>query len=395
MINPYSCYAFSFTVSLLVYGLGWSQLYPSLTGSLIAFVGLTIVLHLILGLYWKSKVKFNFIQSYSFLDPLFTTVFIYLLWMADFIYEGGIPLFKILLDQPYNYRLFGIPSLHVFTVTFGSFFTIYLFSLYIIDKKKKHLILFSINLFAALLIYSRAMLLFNISSAIFVYFLNSPSLSWKKSSVLIAGVTFLVYFFGVLGTLRVSFETKEKYNSNLFLSTGQASTAFKESWIPNEFFWGYIYFSSPVANLQENITTFTVPPFSASRLFQHFNNEMLFDFISKRINRLAHIEREKENTLPGTPFNVSTVYSRSFSYLGWPGMFLMAVFVLLLPLLYIRFLPSNQYQISAIAIVSTMYLFLFYDNTIRFTGLGLQLVYPFLLPLIERGSYWFQKKPAL
>jgi hypothetical protein len=395
MINPYSCYALSFSISLLAYELGWSQLYPPLTRSLIAFVGLTIVLHLILGLYWKSKVKFNFIQQYSFLDPLFTTIFIYLLWMADFIYEGGIPLFKILLDQPYNYRQFGVPSLHVFTVTFGSFFTVYLFSLYVINKKRKYLILFGINLFAALLIYSRAMLLFNISSALFVYFLYSPSFSWKKSSVLIAGATFLLYFFGVLGTLRISFEAKENYNSNLFLSTGQASASFKESWIPNEFFWGYVYLSSPVANLQENINTFTVPPFSASRLLQHLNNEMLFDFISKRTNRLAQIEREKENTLPGTPFNVSTVYSRSFSYLGWIGIFIMAVFVLLVPLVYIQLLPNNQYQISAIAILSTMYLFLFYDNTIRFTGLGLQLAYPFLLPLIERGSYWFQKKPAL
>jgi hypothetical protein len=113
------------------------------------------------------------------------------------------------------------------------------------------------------------------------------------------------------------------------------------------------------------------------------------------MNRLAGVERATENTIPRRPFNVSTVYSRSFSYQGWIGMFIIGGFVLLIPLVYAKFLPVNSYQLTGIAVLNTMYLFLFYDNTIRFTGLGLQLVYPFLLPLAERASGWVQKKTIL
>jgi hypothetical protein len=395
MINPYSSYIVAFIFALLAYGLGWSDLYPPISTELIGFLSLTIILHLTLSFYWKSRIITPTQPSEVFLNPVLTTIFIYSLWTLDFVYEGGIPLVKILLNQPYNYRLFGFPSIHVFTVTFASFFTVYLFTLFISSRKQIYINLYLINLFAALLIYSRAMLIFNIVASAFVYLLLSTSFSWKRVGALSIGFIALLFFFGVLGSLRVSFEAKEKYNPDLFLVTGQASTSFRKSWVPREFFWGYIYVSSPLANLQQNINTFNVPPFSISRTAQHINNEMLFDFISKRINKITGIEREKENPIPQRPFNVSTVYSRSFSYQGWVGMFTIAAFILILPLVYVRLLPVNSYQLTGIAILNTMYLFLFYDNTIRFTGLGLQLVYPFLLPLTERGFRWFQKKAAL
>ncbi len=395
MVNPYSSYVLSFSIALLAYLLGWSELYPPLHGSLLTFLVLSIAFHLALSRYWKSTVTFSFPSVDSFFNPVAVTIFIYGLWTADFIYEGGIPLVKILLNQPYNYRLFGVPSLHVFTVTFGSFFTVFLFSLFISSGKRASLYLYLINLFAALLIYNRGMLIFNIVASAFIYFFSSPHFSWRRVSFLALGFLSLIYFFGVMGSLRVSFEAKQKYDPNIFLKIGKASTTFRESWIPKEFFWAYIYLSSPVANLQQNINTFQVPTFSLSRMVQYVNNEMLFDFISKRVNRIFGVERERENTIPERPFNVSTVYSRSFSYLGWIGMYMMCAFVLILPLIYLKILPINRYYLTGIALINTMYLFLFFDNTIRFTGLGFQLVYPFVLPLVEKTTVWFQKKTAL
>lgn len=392
MINPYSSYIVSFSLALGMYWLGWSELYPPISGGLLGFLLLTILLHFILSFYWKSK-NFSVIKpTDSFFNPVATTIFIYALWAIDFIYEGGIPLIKILLKQPYNYRLFGVPSLHVFTVTFGSFFTVYLFSLYISTRQRPYLYLYLINLLAALLIYSRAMMMFNLVASAFVYLLCSPSISWRQFSAGLIAFICVSYFFGVLGTVRVSFEARKNYDPGLFLDVGQASGAFRSSFVPREFFWGYIYLSSPLANLQNNINTFQVPPFSYSRLTQHLNNEMIFDFISKRVNRIWEVEREQENTIPYKPFNVSTVYSRSFSYQGWIGMFIMGAFVLIIPWMYFQILPVNQYSLCGLAILNTMYLFLMYDNTIRFTGLGLQLVYPFALPLAEKATVWFQKR---
>jgi len=301
MANPYFSYAMAFTISLIAYAFGWSTLYPSLSVTLFLFIAITIALHLLFSFYWRNKINMVYFPASQFLNPVIATIFIYILWTVDFIYEGGIPLVKILTNRPYNYRLFGVPTLHVFTVTFGSFFTVYLFSLFIEQKKKIYLILYLVNLFAALLIYSRAMLLFNISSSVFVYFLKSPRLSWKRICFLVITPTFLIYLFGLLGTIRISFESKEKYNSSTFLTIGQASGSFRNSHLPNEFFWGYIYLSSPLANLQQNINTFSVPPASVSRTFQHIYNEMSFDFISKRINRVLGVERAAENNLPELP----------------------------------------------------------------------------------------------
>ena len=391
MINPYSSYVISFSICLLAYGLGWSELYPPLSPYLLAFLVLTISLHLALSLYWKLKVATPTPAADSFFNPIATTVFIYGLWVMDFVYEGGIPLFKILFNQPFNYRLFGIPSLHVFTVTFGSFFTVFLFTRFISSRKQIYLYLYLINLFAALLIYNRGMLMFNVVASIFIYIISS-SFSLRRILILNIGFLSLIYLLGMMGSLRVSFEAKHKYDSNIFLETGQASISFRKSIVPNEFFWSYIYLSSPVANLQQNINTFQVPSLSVSRMAQFVNNEMLFDFISKRVNRIFGIERERENTLPGKPFNVSTVYSRSFSYLGWMGMFIIATFIAILPLIYVKLLPVNRYCLAGIAILNTTYLFLFFDNTIRFSGLGLQLVYPFVLPMVEKTAVWFQKE---
>ncbi|HWA35004.1 MAG TPA: hypothetical protein VG737_12775 [Cyclobacteriaceae bacterium] len=394
MINPYFSYVVAFVLALIAYSFGWSELFPALTGPLLVFIGSTILFHIAFSLYWKKNIRVFRETNAGLLHPVWTTLFIYFLWTLDFVNEGGIPLFKILLGQPYDYKLFGVPSLHVFTVTFASFFTVHLFSLFISSRERIYFVLYIINLSAALLIYSRAMLIFNVVASAFVFFLAGYAFSWKRLSVLSLGCILLIYVFGVLGTFRVSAEVKRNYDPQIFMDIGGATEGFRNSFFPPEFFWAYVYFSSPLANLQQNINTFNVPPFSVARLGGFVNNEMLLDFISKRINHVAGVVRERENVIPKKPFNVSTVYSRSYSYLGWAGIILIAVFVLLFPLAYMKSLPSNSYTVAGVAILNTMYVFLFYDNTLRFTGLGLQLAYPFVLPMVEKAINILKVKMA-
>jgi hypothetical protein len=194
----------------------------------------------------------------------------------------------------------------------------------------------------------------------------------------------ILYLFGVVGNKRIAFEGDGKYNSNIFLETGRATPNFRESIMPKEFFWAYIYISSPLANLQMNINLYKVPPITISRILQYTNNEFLFESLSKRINAMVGVEREEEIIIKH-PFNVSTVYSRSYSYIGWPGMITMGVFILALPLLYFKLLSKkNTYSLTAYAILCTMYLFFVYDNTIRLMGWGFLLVYPIVFPLADK-----------
>ncbi len=384
MINPHWCYVIAFLGAAFVYQLGWSTIYPSWSSSLTLFIFSTILIQLLLGWIWKKKWK-PYPPAEQQLSAITITFFIYSLWIIEFIYADGIPLFKIILHQPYDYRLFGVPSLHVFIVTFASFYTIFLFHLFITNRKKIHFLLFLINLASALLIYSRAMFIFIIIASFFIFLANVRFRMLPLILIGLISVFGLLYSFGILGNMRVSAEAKSSYNPDIFLELGQPTDRIKKSLLPKEFFWSYIYISSPLANLQTNINTPRID--TLHNFWEHANNEMLFDFISKRVNQITGWQRVRESTIPG-PFNVSTIYSRSYSYQGWLGLFLMAIFISVYPWIYVWLLPRNPYSQTGLAILASMYLFLVYDNTIRFTGLSLQLVYPFAFPLFLKVRSW-------
>ncbi|MBY0433069.1 MAG: hypothetical protein K2U26_03065 [Cyclobacteriaceae bacterium] len=378
-MNPFYSYAAAFLLGLLTCSLGWSKSYPPLSYTLALFILLTIAVHIVLGRRWQQlSSHWKQVALSEDKNPIIITAFIYVLWAVEFIYEGGVPLVKIMFSTPYNYRLFGVPSLHVFAVTFASFYTVYLFHLYLSTRKRLILFLYLINLVAALLIYNRGMLLLNLSSSIFLYWLSTARVTLRSFAIVSACAVVLLYFFGVLGTIRISREAKRAYDSMQFLEIGKASETFRNSIIPYEYFWAYIYMSASLANLQENIDRTPTPSLHPRAAAEMINNELLFDFISKRINKLHQYHEPVEHRIEG-PFNATTIYSKSYSYLGWWGILLMAVCIIALPGLYQKLLSdTSPFFLSGIAILCTVYAFMVFDNTLRFTGLGFQLVYPIL-----------------
>ncbi|HYG00793.1 MAG TPA: hypothetical protein VD927_00045 [Chryseosolibacter sp.] len=391
-MNPHFSYCLSFSIALLAYGLGWSALYPKLGASVVAFLIATIILHFILGYRWRanSRSEYKPIQGFAVPLHIVITIFIYLFWTIDFAWEGGIPLMKIVLSQPYDYRQFGAPSLHVFTVTFASFYTVFLFHEYLSHRNKIILALYLVNLVAAILIYSRAMFVFNLIGSIFLLLMSMKSISKRFVVVSVFGFVILGYLFGILGTLRVSREAQSAYDNNLFLKIGEAKPSFSESFIPAEYFWSYMFITSPLANFQFNVNTARENGITLDRFAEMANNEILMDFISKRINAVTGSVRKSDNIVHPS-FNVSTVYSRCYSYAGWFGVLFMAIILLALPLLFIKLIPSSSpFYMTAVAIMSTMFLFLAYDNTIRFTGLSFQLVYPVILSFLVSKLHLFR-----
>jgi hypothetical protein len=390
MISPFICYTVSFIIVLSFYFLGWSELYPKLSGALLFFLAITFIANIVCHSLLKPVAFRKLEKEKKWLPAVGTTIFIYVLWTVEFIYEGGIPLLKILFHLPYNYRLFGVPSLHVFVVTFSSFFTIYLFHLYLSKRSKVLLLLFLVNLAAALLIYSRAMLFFNITGSLIVFLLSIKKIPYVRLAILVALFIPLLYLFGVLGSLRVSREASEPYNNENFMATGKATESFRQSNIPKEYFWTYIYVSSPLANLQFNVDKNEQPVTTLTSLMWTGVYECLPDFITKRIHSLRGTDPPKEYRI-NYSFNVSTVYSRSYSYSAWGGLALMGAFVIIFPWLFLKVIDrQSDFFITGWAILCTMYFFMSYDNTFRFTGLSFQLVYPVLFCLGEK--YFYSKK---
>jgi hypothetical protein len=385
--NPYGCYVLSFGIALTVYFFGWSGLYPALRISLIIFLLATFLIFLAINHFWTRLRKTEFVALPVHERPatLVTTI-IMVGWVAEFIYEGGIPLMKILMGVPYDYKKFGIPSFHVLLVTFASYYTLYLFHCWLSQRSRLILTLFIINLLAAVLIYSRAMLFFNLTGSLMIYLNWRPTISGRQIFTLGATALVLFYLFGVLGSLRVSRIAGQSYNNENFMETGRATRFFRESMVPKEYFWAYVYVSSPLANFQQNINLDPGGALNSRRIVSMINSEILPDFISKRITDPLRLAIYQDSRIPG-PFNVSTIYSRAYSYAGWTGILIMATFLAAFPIFFCWVLPpTSRFFVSGWCLLCTMYFFSVYDNTFRFTGLSFQLVYPVLLHWLDGKS---------
>jgi hypothetical protein len=382
-VNPFFIYILGFSMALIVYQLDWSYLFPDLSFSLLTFLLLTFIISGIIGLYVHRKGILRFYEYPNKLNVNWWTFAITVGYILNFAYARQIPFLSIINNDDINYFDFGIPTFYVIVSTFTSFFTVYLFKCYIVEKKKKYLFLCIYLFIFPILVFNRGEVLLNLSSIFFIYLF-----SYKKNKVkiyfkVLAIVLIVLIGFGMLGNLRTSNQidkNKTQEMSEIMLNLGQAKPDFIKSSIPKTYFWSYLYISSPLANLQINVNQ-QKPDYSLSRVLQYVNGELNFDFISKRIFSIFNLTKP-DNILIAPFLTVGTTYSTSYSYLGWWGMSMTFLFLMAVTLIYLLIMkPQNPYFSTGLAILNTFLLFSIFDNMFFFSGLSFQLVYPILLSL--------------
>jgi hypothetical protein len=395
MINPYYIYILTFGTALFVYQLGWSDLYPTLSLELFLFLIMTFVICLFIGNKIYKPIVKNFYSIQYNTTVANTSYFILVLWGIEFIYNKGIPLFLITTQGvEYDYTSFGIPSLHVFVSTFSSFLIVYTFHLYVSSKNKKVLTLFFINNIPQILLFSRGAVLINIVSCLFIYLLSIKDLlnfnrSLKIFANIMVSLSLLLFLFGSAGNIRS--ENAYVGRENIILEIGGATQSFRDSFVPPEFLWAYLYISSPLANLQATINTTKDDGnlITIDKIFSFVNSEIFPDFISKRTNELYN-HKITGAVLIDPALTVSTVYARSYSVLSWIGMFLMALFIFAFPIFYNSLLKEqNPFNLTGIAILQSLYVFSIFDNMFIFSGLSMQLIYPLIFQLFARKKRSF------
>lgn len=390
MINPYYVYIFGFSISLLLYSLNWSTLYPELKFSLILFILLTFAIAFCFG----SIVKRHKILSYTKItynsNILKITILNCFLWSANMAYNRMIPLLYILRGDSFFYTDFtGVPTLHVFIMTFQSFFCTYLFHMFLSTKSIKVLCFYIINLCPFLLIFSRGGFLIVIIASTFVYLASKQkqmfTFNFYKIFILkILPVLFsLIFIFGVLGNLRNTSQLgggNVEAGNNLIYQFAEVTPDFVRLGIPSEFLWVYLYSSSPLANLQQNMNNEKNIVINLDTISGFIIDELMPDFVSKRLQTIFGLER-REVTLISKAWTTTTVYSGSYFHLSWLGLVIMACFIMFFPLLYISlFSPYNynNFHVSAIATLNTLYFFLLFDNMFYVSAMSFQLVYPLI-----------------
>jgi len=381
-VNPFFIYIAGFTLALLVYQLDWSYLYPPLSFSLILFLLVTFIISGIIGFYIHKKGILRFMAHRNTLNTRLIIVCISIGYLLEFLYARQIPLLSILKNSDVDYQDFGIPTFHVVLVTFTSFYSVYLFYCYIVEKKKAYLF-YGISLFIfPILIFSRGTILLNLSSIFFVYLFSIQKNKLRVYFKIMLIIFVVLMGFGILGNIRTSNQIDKNGTvdlNDIMLGLGEAKPAFENSAIPKAYFWSYLYISSPLANLQCNINQTGNLKYDLPAFAEYLNSEVNFDFISKRIDATFGLEKP-ENKLIAPFLTVGTIYSTSYSYVGWIGMSITFVALMLISLLYIAILkPDSPFFVTAISILNTMILFSLFDNMIAFSGLSFQLIYPLLL----------------
>jgi hypothetical protein len=363
LTNPYAAYAAGFLLAMAVYSLGYSDLYPPLQGSLVAFLLFTCVvcgcLACVVGAHVdKTRHGDESLQTHLAIFLLLSVVFV-----AETVYSGGLPLLSAVAGGDSSYETFGIPTINVAFIGFSLFFAIYWLDLYLSRHGRVYLALSLLIASTSILIVHRGGFIIDFVAAIFLY-IQRRGLTRRliiSFSVVIAAV---LWGFGALGDLR----THNISGETVILEIGRASDKFLDSNVPTEFFWPYLYISSPLSNLQLNITNRT----GTDQPVRYMELELLPDFVSKRL--------VPEDALPATvplliteQLTVSTMYARPFLLMGWLGLFLSFMYFVIIAAFCLRVLRGSKYFVATSSILSSLAFLNIFSNMYLFAG-GITLV---------------------
>jgi hypothetical protein len=377
--NPFFVYILTFGGVIVFYQLGWSDIYPALSIEMIVFFGLSFVVAAALALAVSSDVAV--IGIYHPMLPGFTIIIPLVCFVADIVYTGYVPLFEMLFGKSFMYTQFvGVPSLHVFAVTFGGAFATIRFAdfLYEQDRRRRlrHLAEAMVPIIYYLLVVYRGMALISLASWAFVFAIKRGRIGWR-AAVIATGIGLAVLMLnGLIGEAR----------TGSLQRLGFPSRAFQESGVPDSYFATYLYATGPIANFQHAVTT-TEPAYDFAEAPRFLISEMLPDFLSNRL--LSAIDANR----PAVPqmsrgFNVSSIFGRSYLLFGWIGVLLMFAWMMAMALGYLALILRSPYCVPCLALLNTLIVFSVFDNMIAVSAVSLQLVWPLLLglPLNKAGS---------
>lgn len=375
--NPFAGYAAGFGIAVWVYSLGYSDLYPPLQPSLTLFLLSTCVICVFLAYLAGTIVQESVIKQ----EPLGFHFSVFLILLAIFAVEvaanGGIPLLLLATGGDYNYQDFGVPELHVAFVGFAYFYAVYWFDLFVLGQGRAFLG-FSFSIIAtSLLIVSRGGFI-TLLIAITVVYVRRRGFDRKLLLAFAAMAAVAGWGFGLLGDLR----THGARGESIILSIGDPSDKFINSNIPTELFWPYLYASSPLANLQLNVTDRTAGDSPAL----YFMLEFLPDFVSKRIVS----EEARTASLPllvTDPLTVCTMYGRAFVLMGWWGLALSFSYFVVFSLVCLKVLQNSKYFVAVLATLSAISFLNMFDNMF-ISAAGIVPVFTALLLAI------FERKPG-
>lgn len=383
IVNPFTIYSIAWIIVIVIYSFGWSNLYPKLSVEYIIFLTATIIISFILGIYTYNKKIFSFnLNAKTNYKGCRRIIFIIIfLFLIECLFARSIPILASLSEtKDVTYTEFGLPIIHVLVVNGISLCCLYSYYGYLNTDnkydKKNHLKNVLLSLIPFFLMFNRGATMICITGCVFLYLMKAKSLKKVFTKLLIFAFSIL-FIFGWLGNLRSSTDG----SSNLILQVGQATESFKESPIPHEFFWSYIYISSPLANAQNIVNKNKNIQLDTNSLLKFFIYEQCPQIISKRLETGISISQKKPNLIVDQ-LTVCSVYGKGYQYIGWGGPILMFIFMIIFTLFNILLIHKKSiYHTLCVAFLCALNLMNIFDNMFIFMGVVPQVL---ILILISR-----------
>jgi hypothetical protein len=379
---PMLAYAGAFVLSLSIYASGWSNAYPPLSWPLLAFVAATCAVCMLVAatalVHRPSRG-----DKPTWWSPARARVavpLVYLVMALQFVHAQGIPLLMLALGVDYDYREFGIPTLHVLVFGIYNFLGVHFFALYLRAGDRRYLRAALGLLMLNVLIVNRGAVVQSMIAMGVLYFVRHR-LSLRRVAAVLGSFAAAVYLFGLVGDSRMTAMGTDP--AITITAIGDATDRYPTETIGSGPFWFYLYASSPLANWQLNVST---PRPSRAPTDWFVALEVLPDFIAKRVVPAEVFELSPHLVVDA--LTVSSAYGRAYFLWGWTGCALVFALLLLYYVVVRLVFRRSEYFASTLATLAAGAALMTYDNMLTFAGfVGPLLVAAFMRVFwVRRGA---------
>jgi hypothetical protein len=373
IVNPFYLYCISFSLAIIVYIWGWCGIFPKLSSELLFFFLITFAIFIYAGRQFrKSEFNIAFYPGFNlYLNDIIFLLIIFL-GLVNVLFMGYLPV----LDRSHNYREFGMPVIDPVFNTLSIFFSVFFFQSFIEKKKKRFLIYVLVIILIHILFYRRSSVIWIVTSSVFLLLLYKKRISLLAIIAALICLPVLSFCFGAYGNVR------SKLSESFVMNGLGASEKFKNSNISHNHYMTYLYISSPLANLQENIDKADIKVKGAD-----FKKFLFYCLIPESFT--LRFEKQLGMSPPAcyliTPELIAGSFLMiAFYTLGWTGMIIMFLYLSLFIFLSLAVIRKwKTFSSVTLSLLSATVSMLIFSNFLNRLDVILMLfVYPVLFHLV-------------
>lgn len=385
MLNVFYCYGIIWIVILLLYYLGWSDLCVPLDKTLFIFIIVSIIITFLIGYIFRKNLKYRPLKENKHKKPTITILFL-AFFILEILLERQIPLMNVLRGYSYDSVSFkGINGLHTIISALAIAYSFYLSYIYASFKEKK--ILYELGLIISyfILLVQRQNILICIVGFLNIIYASNSSRRKKNNSrkhnrvvlkkiIIAVLILVMLYGFGIMGNMR--YGSNWKWNdSSMIRILGRENEKYP-SFIPEEYFWSYVYMVTPLVNLNANVDMYT-PQYNSRQFFPEFITEIIS-------NKLEY--KKEQVYLPVSSLTASTSYVRVYRSMGYLGIGIMYMMQMLvsITIIVITIHKNKDYLVVNCMCILYFLVFSFFENTFVYATSSIILMFALMNSLKYR-----------